>query len=280
LDDEPSKIEPDLLAWEDFLESERETGDKEKLDKIKEEKERLHEIKERLDKIKEKLAEAKEEKPGLKNALRTIFSWRNYSVYLATSWIYTGFSYMGQFFNLYLLDELKWDIVLIGTVMSFVAVVSATSRLIGGYVGDVSNRKILSVVAMFMMAVYNLIMGISREFMWILIALLFFSTMDIFKGGSTAFIMDNIPKEHGGLGISLFSAGRIVGVITLGVFVILTQTMEFGISLQRMFLIGGLFLMVSTVVRAVFLEGTTPEGKREGVSLFRAFIQDNMRAAN
>jgi MFS family permease len=150
--------------------------------------------------------------------------------------------------------------------------------LIGGYVGDVSNRKYLSVVAMFMMAIYNLILGVSREFTWILIALLFFSTMDVFKGGSTAFIMDNIPKKHSGLGISLFSAGRVFGIITLGVFVILTQLDNFGNALQSMFLLGGVFLTFSAIARAILLKGSAPDTKRESASLFRSFYQENKRA--
>ncbi|MBY8998441.1 MAG: MFS transporter, partial [Candidatus Thorarchaeota archaeon] len=179
LGDEPSKLERDLLALEDSIESE---------------KERLNEIKAKLSKIEGKIDEIKKYSPSLIDSLRTIFSWRNYSVYLATSWIFTAFSYMGSFFNLYLYEELHWGYLLIGTVLSFISAISAISRLIGGYVGDVSNRKYLSVVSMLMLAVYNLIMGIFVEFTWIIIALLFFSTMDVFKGGSTAFIMDNIPK--------------------------------------------------------------------------------------
>ncbi len=254
--DEPSRLEWDLLS----------------------EKERLSQIREKLDDIEERLVEVREDKPSLMISLRTIFSWRNYSVYLATSWVFTAFSYMGLFLNLYLLEELSWDILLIGGVLSFSSALSAISRFVGGYVGDVSNRKYLSVIAMFMMAIYNIIMGISDEFTWIFIAFLFFSAMDIFKGGSTAFIMDNIPKRHAGLGISLFSAGGFLGIITLGVFVILIPSLGFKTSLQLMFLTGGLFLVICTIVRSLFLEGSVPENKRKGVSLFRDFIQENKRA--
>jgi MFS family permease len=267
LDDEPSRIEWELLAREESLES------------VKDEKEKLQRIRTRIDVLEKKLGGIKEEEPSLRAALRIIFSWRNYSVYLVTSWTFTAFSYMGLFYNLYLVT-LGWDYVLIGTVLSLMSAISATSRLIGGYIGDVSNRKHLSVVAMAMMAAYNLIMGIFVEFTMIIIALLFFSTMDIFKGGSTAFIMDNIPREHSGLGISLFTAGRIFGIVTLGVFIGLTPLMGFEPALRYMFLIGGLFLVVNTIIRAIFLTGRPPETKREGVSLVRAFIQENRKAAS
>ncbi|MFW9833302.1 MAG: MFS transporter [Candidatus Thorarchaeota archaeon] len=266
LDEDPSKIEWDLLMQEESMKS------------VKEEKEKLQRIRERVDELEVKLNGMRKKGPSLRSALRTIFSWRNYSVYLVTSWTFTAFSYLGLFYNLYLLD-LGWDYVLIGTVLSLMSAVSATSRLIGGYVGDVSNRKTLSVVAMGMMAAYNLIMGIFVEFTWIIIALLFFSTMDVFKGGSTAYIMDNIPREHSGLGISLFTAGRVFGIVTLGWFVILTPIMGFGPALRQLFLYGGLFLIINTIIRAIFLQGTTLEGRREeGVSLVRDFIQENKRA--
>jgi MFS family permease len=148
----------------------------------------------------------------------------------------------------------------------------------GGYVGDVANRKHLSVVAMLMIAIYNLILGIFVEFTWIFIALLFLSSMEIFKGGSSAFIMDNIPKAHSGLGLSLFQIGKVLGIVTLGAFVFLVPTLGFPESLRLMFLIGGILLIGVTLARAALLEGKAPESKREGVSLPRAFYQDNKRA--
>ena len=268
LDDEPSRIEWELLAREESLES------------VREEKEKLQKIRARINVLEGQLGGKKEERPSLRTSLGTIFAWRNYSVYLTTSWVFTAFSYMGLFFNLYLV-ELGWQYWLIGIVLSINSAIAATSRLIGGYVGDVSNRKHLSVIAMFMMAAYNLIMGFFTGFSWIIIALLFYSTMDIFKSGSTAFIMDNIPKEHSGLGISLFTAGRFFGIVTLGVFALLDQSSNYlQDSLQPMFRIGGIFLVGAAIARAVLLEGKAPDSKREGVSFIRAFVQENKRAAN
>jgi MFS family permease len=275
LGDGPSKIEPDLLAWEEILESEK---NKEDLDRIRVEKEKLDEIKERLDRVEEGLDEIKDEQPGLKGSIRAIFSWRNYSVYLTTGWVYSAFSYLGLFFNLYFLDLFPEKYVLLGAVLSFTNVIASLSRLGGGYVGDVVNRKHLSVLAMLMLAMYNIIMGVSTEFTWIFIALLFFSFLETFKGGSSAYIMENIPKKHSGLGLSLFQVGRLFGIVILLVFVIITPILEFGPSLRLLFLIGGLSLVVASIIRAVLLEGKPPEITRDGVSLPRAFYQDNKRA--
>ncbi|MFW9925366.1 MAG: hypothetical protein ACFFDM_01225, partial [Candidatus Thorarchaeota archaeon] len=157
LDGGPPKTETDLLVWEDLIESEREKEKEERLGKIREEKEKLDKIKHKLDRIQDRLDEMKEESPSLIDSIKIIFSWRNYSVYLATAWIFSAFSYMGLFFNLYFLELYPGDYVTLGAIISISNAVAAISRLGGGYVGDVVNRKHLSVIAMFMMAAYNLV---------------------------------------------------------------------------------------------------------------------------
>ena len=191
---------------------------------------------------------------SLMESIRAVFSWRNYSVYLGTAWIFYAFSYLSLFINLYFLELFPGEYVLLGVVLSVINVINAISRLGGGYVGDVVNRKHLAVVSMLLLAIYNLILGIFVEFTWVLIALLIPAFVEIFKGGSSAFIMDNIPKEHSGLGLSLFQMGRLLGIITLGAFIILTQVFDFGQALRLMFLVGGLFLLGVTIVRAILLE--------------------------
>ncbi|MEE9539871.1 MAG: MFS transporter, partial [Candidatus Thorarchaeota archaeon] len=104
-----------------------------------------------------------EEKPGWRQSLRDIFSWRNYTVYLLTAWTFNAMAALWSFFNLYL-RTLQWDFMTIGTALSAVAMVSVFARLIGGYVGDVIDRKKLAVVAMLMTAVYFLIIGLFTDF--------------------------------------------------------------------------------------------------------------------
>ena len=216
---------------------------------------------------------------GLRDSLRAIFSWRNYSVYLATSWVITSFLYMGLFLNLYFL-ELGWEYVMIGAVFSLMNFIAIMGRFMGGYLGDVVNRKHLSVVATLVLAFYNLILGLSTVFTLIFIALFLGALVEVFKSGSSAYIMENIPKEHSGLGISLFSAsGRTFGVVTLAALVILVPILGFGSALRTMFFIGGVFLVIAAIARAVLLDGSPPKNTREGKSVFRSFIEDNRRAA-
>ncbi|MHA2312546.1 MAG: MFS transporter, partial [Candidatus Thorarchaeota archaeon] len=158
-----------------------------------------------------------EKKDSLRKSLRAIFSWRNYSVYLITSWIYSGFAVIYSFLTLYLW-EIGWEFIVIGGALTATAALSALSRFLGGYVGDVTNRKNLAVIAMFMMATYHLIIGLRTEPIFIFGALLLYGSLGIAQGGSSAFIMDNIPKEHSGLALSLFRMGNSFGILTLLAF--------------------------------------------------------------
>ena len=117
-------------------------------------------------------SEEASEEIGLKESLRAIFSWRNYSVYLTTGWVITSFSYMGLFLSLYFID-LNWEYVVIGALFSIVNFIAILSRFVGGYVGDVVNRKHLAAGATFCLAIYNLLLGLSIEFTIIFIALFF-----------------------------------------------------------------------------------------------------------
>ena len=213
---------------------------------------------------------------GIRASLHTVFSWENYRVYLVTSWIFNAFTYLGSFFNLYLWNIIP-SLVLIGAINTITAAIGTTARFFGGYVGDTMNRKTLAVVSMLIMAVYYLMIGIFTDPLLIFVALTIYVSAEITKGGSTAYIMDNIPREHSGLALSLFTAGRVLSIVTLAVFGILYPLMEFA-GFRLLHLAGGILLLVSTAVRAAYLKGGQQKRREHGTRLWRAFIDDNRRA--
>lgn len=214
--------------------------------------------------------------PSLRSSLRAIFRWRNYSVYLVTSWIFNGFIAVQAFLTLYLWI-LGWDSVVLGSIISATTVVGALSRLAGGYIGDIVDRKRLSVIAFFLASIYFLIMGLSVDFLLIVLALMTYSVMDVARGGSSAYIMDNIPKEHSGLGLSLFTAGRSFGIIALIAFWFLLPLASFVGTFQLLSLIGGISLILCTLVRARYLTSSTRVRQEQDRSL-QDFISANSRA--
>ncbi|MCK4485039.1 MAG: hypothetical protein KAU89_09450, partial [Candidatus Thorarchaeota archaeon] len=67
--------------------------------------------------------DSEEEKPGWRQSLRDIFSWRNYTVYLLTAWTFNAMAALFSFFNLYL-RTLQWDFMTMGSTLSVIAIVS------------------------------------------------------------------------------------------------------------------------------------------------------------
>jgi len=222
-------------------------------------------------------SEVTRESKGIRESLSTIFSWRNYTVYLLTAWVYNGFAIIYEFFNLYL-RALDWDYVLIGTVVTIIVALSAASRLVGGYVGDVVDRKRLSALAMLMLAMYHLIMGVTTDFIFIFGALVIYATMDLAKGGSTAYIMENIPKEHSGLALSLFQTGRSWGILTLAAFGLMLPIFDFPVSMRLIYLVSGVFLLVCALARAVLLSPSPQKGRAKDRPLWRDFVAENRQA--
>ena len=220
--------------------------------------------------------EVQEQNIGIRASLKAVFSWKNYRTYLATAWIFNAFTYLGSFFNLYLWSIIP-SLVFIGAIGTIAAAVSTIARFFGGYIGDTVNRKTLAVVSMLIMAIYYMMIGLFTDPLLIVAALMIYVSAEITKGGSTAYIMDNIPREHSGFALSLFTAGRTLSIITLAVFGILFPILGFAVY-RQLHLIGAILILVSTAARAKYLESSPQEGRAEGSKLLRTFIDENRRA--
>jgi MFS family permease len=213
---------------------------------------------------------------SFKASLNAIFSWKNYSIYLATAWVFNAFEYLSTFLNLYLWDVIP-NLVIIGAVLTAASAVSAIARFFGGYVGDTVNRKTLAVTSMFLMAIYHVMLGIFIDPAFIFLAIIIVSSMEVTKGGSSAYIMDNIPREHSGLALSLFTAGRTLSIITLAVFAFLYPYLGWD-AYRQICLVAGIFLLGSTVARAILLESNPQKQREAGTKLWKDFVEENSRA--
>lgn len=225
-----------------------------------------------------KLDEVQEQNIGIRASLKAVFSWSNFRIYLATAWIFNAFSYLYSFFNLYLWSIVP-SLVFIGVIGTVISVIGTFARFFGGYVGDTVNRKNLAAVSMLIMAIYFLMIGLFIDPLLIFVALTIMVSVEITKGGSTAYIMDNIPREHSGFALSLFTAGRALSIITLAIFGILYPIYEFA-AFRLLHLVGGILLLVSTILRVIYLESSPQQGRAAGSKLWKSFINDNKRALN
>lgn len=220
--------------------------------------------------------EPQNQKIGLRDSLNTIFSWKNYKVYLITAWFFNAIVYLDSFFNLYLWSIVP-NLVFIGAIGTAASIVLAFSRFFGGYIGDRVNRKFLAVISMFILSIYYLMIGIFTDPFLIFIALIINASAAMTRGGSTAYIMDNIPREHSGLALSLFTAGRVLSIVTLVAFGVLYPLMDWA-AFRLLSLMAGVLLILSTVLRAKYLENSQANKREAGTKLWRVFIDDNRRA--
>ena len=215
---------------------------------------------------------------GVRSSLREIFSNRNYTTFLCTAWVFSTFSFLGSYLNLYL-KVLGWSIILIGTVMSVANAFSSIMRLAGGYIGDVADRKKIAVAAFLVTSIYFFIMAFSIDFWLIFIALLIYSVNDLFRSGSTAYIMENVPEKQSGFALSLFTTGRVLGIIALLAFGFLQPTLGFTAAFRLMYLVTGLCIIISAAARAIFLEPAKRERAHSDRPILSEFLSENVKAA-
>ena len=133
-----------------------------------------------LDHIKQE--EVQDHNIGIRASLKAVFSWKNYRVIITTAWIFNAFTYLGSFFNLYLWSIIP-SLVFIGAVSTITAAIGTAARFFGGYIGDTVNRKTLSVVSMFIMATYYLMIGLFTDPLLIFVALTIYVSAEITKVG-------------------------------------------------------------------------------------------------
>lgn len=179
--------------------------------------------------------------------------------------------------NLYL-RAIGWDYLQIGLVLTVVTTTAAFARIVGGYVGDVVDRKKLSVIAMLMAAVCHVTVGLFTDFAAVFIGLMIYGIMDLAKAGSSAYIMDNIRQKDSGLALSLFTAGRSLGVVTLIPFGIMVPLVGFGLAIRISFFVAGLLFFVSTAARARFLTSSLQKERTVGIPLWKDFVRKNRYA--
>jgi len=216
---------------------------------------------------------------GLLHSLKLILSTKNYGVYLITSWIFGSIAYFQAYLNLYL-RALGWDFIVMGAVLSILAVFASVMRLLGGHVGDVTNRKNLSVVAMVLIAVFYLIIGLFVDPIMIIVGLIVYQSHEIARSGSSAYILENTPKKHSGLAMSLFNVGKVFGIVTLAIFGSLVTIFGFTEAFRFIYLVASFILFFCSLARAKYLEydEQTTNSFQDKWSLKR-FLLENKRAA-
>jgi MFS family permease len=200
-----------------------------------------------------------EVKPGFLSSLRTVLTYRSYSVYLVTSWILGIFGIIVDSYLLLYLRDLLLDYILIGIIVAVYMAMDMGTRFLGGYVGDNYNRKWLSVLTMLISAIGFFVFAFAGNVLWIFLASFILALSSLFASGSTSYIYENIPVEHSGLAIGIFQTSSAFGLIGLGLVTwLLGWGTTFVTAIQLLFLVGGVCYTVAAVIRIIFLAPPKP----------------------
>jgi predicted MFS family arabinose efflux permease len=201
-------------------------------------------------------------------------------VYLVTSWILGIFGVIISYYIYYYLRDILLDYVLVGVLLTIYMSMELVMRFLGGYLGDNTNRKTLSVLTMVVSGLALFVFAFANSFIWLLAGCVVLALSTLFASGSTSYIYENTPPEHAGRAMGLLQTSSGFGLLGLALITwLLAGGMAFVPAVQLMYLLGGTCYMVAAVVRAVFLVPSKPIARNDrAASTIREFFRQNWRA--
>ena len=194
--------------------------------------------------------------------VRRVMTNKNFTIFLVTAWIYSAFNVMQQYFALYYRD-LGITYTLIGVLGTIFGVIALFGELVSGYLADNFDRKHLATITMGMNSLAYFILAFAVDFWTIALAFIAFG-LGMFTGrGGTAYIMEQIDRRYGGVAVSLFMMGTVLGLIPLFFFgVMLEANFTFIYAMRMMLLVISIAYLACTVIRLITLDPSPPK-KRE-----------------
>jgi MFS family permease len=200
--------------------------------------------------------------------LRQVFSNRNVVAISTTNMLYQIFNGLWQlWWTLYLIDELKTPITIVG----FLATIQSGSRILfqlpGGILADRIGRKRVIIFGTGLRVIAPIFLFTARSWQWVLPGIILNSVTSLYMPAFNALIAESLPKERRG---TAFGAYRMMTSIP-GIFmpVVSGYYLEVmgvakGVRLGLMMFTGA--ALVATMVRAIFLEETFDPQARQTVA--------------
>ena len=191
-------------------------------------------------------------------SVRKIVSNKNFTVFLLTNWVFASFGVVNRYFNLFFRD-IGITYTLIGVLASSVSLVSLTGFLFAGYLADNFDRRHMAIITIGVNTIAYFILAFANDFWSIAFGFTTFGLSNFTGAGGTAYIMEQIDKRYGGVAVSLFTLGAVLGLIPLFFFGYL---LDFGMAflqVMRLFLfIAGIAYLFCTIARVLFLDPSPP----------------------
>lgn len=225
----------------------------------------------------DKIAKATATQLSWSESVGRIFENKNFKIFLATAWIYSSMQVTNRYFTLYFRD-IGVPYVAVGMLLSFMTVVSLVGTFFAGYLADNYDRKRLAYVTMGINALGFLILSVAIDLWMVAFGLLTLAASNITGKGGTAYIMEVIDRRHGGVAVSLFTLGTLLGLVPLFVVSIMLDLGWIFVDVMRvMFFASGVLYIACTVIRVLWLDPTPIPVRERTSSILRDVISENIR---
>ena len=211
-------------------------------------------------------------------AVKKLLSIRNWTIILATVWIYSSMVVMYEYFTLYFRD-IGISYILTGAIFSMMFSINVVGSFVAGYLVDNYDRRNLSIITMILPGINFLILSLTTEVIFVALAMLIGSLTSLTSGAGEAYQMQQVDRRLSGVAQSIFRLGTSLGLIPLYLFALmLDMGMSFVMVMQIMLFAAGVLNLICAIIRATGLE-QLPLPKREiqSDSLLRDFISENIR---
>lgn len=211
-------------------------------------------------------------------SVRKVLSNKNFAIFLFTNWVFASFNVVNRYFNLYFRD-LGINYVLIGVLGSIFPLVALVGELVAGYLADNYDRRRLAIITIAINSIAFFILAFAVDFWGIAFGTFTFGLSSFTGEGGTAYIMEQIDKRYGGVAVSLFTLGTVLGLVPLFAFgVLLTSGMTLVEVMRFMLLIAGIAYFGCVVVRIFLLDSSPPiERANESDNVIKDFISEIKR---
>jgi MFS family permease len=198
-------------------------------------------------------------------SVRKITSNKNFTIFLLTNWVFASFGVINRYFNLYFRD-LGISYTLIGVLASAISLVSLTGFLFAGYLADNYDRRNMAIITIAINTIAYIILAFANDFWSVALGFTTFGLSNFTGAGGTAYIMEQIDRRYGGVAVSLFTLGAVLGLIPLFFFGHLLDVGLTFLQVMKVFLfIAGIAYFFCTMARVFFLDPSPPL-KRENQS--------------
>ncbi|MFW9920494.1 MAG: MFS transporter [Candidatus Thorarchaeota archaeon] len=211
-------------------------------------------------------------------SLRRVLSNRNWSIYLATVWIYSSMSVLMQYFTIYFRD-IGISYVLVGALLTLMFGVNIIGTVVSGYLADNYDRRKLSAVTMFVNAIAFFLLTFATEFFAIAIAMVIAGLSSFTGTAGQAYSMQQIDRRLGGVANSLFTLGTALGLVPLYVVTLLLDVgTPFILVMQYLLFGAGVLYVLAGLVRMTALASLPlPKRDNHSANLLRDFLSENTR---